>query len=54
MDIPYWLVGESGEKRCMDSFSDLYNGATDIFTESLFIADFFAESYTADEDDLLA
>lgn len=54
MDIPDWLIGESGEKRCMYSFSDFYNGPTDIFTETLFVAEFFAERYTADEDNLLA
>lgn len=53
MDIPYWLIGESGEKGCMYGFADLYDGTADVFTEPLLVANLFTESHTAYEDNLL-
>ena len=54
MNSPACLAVESTEKGIMHGMSNLYDGSADVFTESLFVADFFTERNTAYKDDLLA
>ena len=54
MNTPDRLGLKCGEKRRMHCISDLYYWTTDEFAEPFLITEFFAESNTAHEDDLLA
>jgi len=54
MNSPVCFAIESTEKSIMHGMSNFYDGSTDVFAESLFVADFFTERNASYKDDLLA